>query len=87
MADRNRPKRLIAPVVKKLRLHDAKSDAAYWRTRTYQERLEALEEIREEYHRWRGDAQPGLQRVYSITKVKKPATGRAQDIADIENRE
>jgi hypothetical protein len=87
MADQNRPDRLIAPVVKKLRLSDAKGDAAYWRTRSVQERLAALEEIREEYHRWRGDAQPGLQRVYSIIKVKKPATGWAQDIADIEKLE
>lgn len=60
--------RMIAPVVKKVHLCDAKSDAAYWRTRTYQERIEALEQIREEYHRWKVDAQPGFQRVCSIVK-------------------
>jgi hypothetical protein len=60
--------RLIAPVVKKLHLNDVKDDSAYWRTRPYQERIEALEQIREEYHLWRADAQSGFQRVYSIVK-------------------
>jgi hypothetical protein len=68
MADQNRLDRLIVPVVQKLRLGEAKGDAVWWRTRSYQERLEALEEIREEYHHWRGDAQYRLQRVYTITK-------------------
>jgi hypothetical protein len=68
MADLSSPVRLIAPVVKKHRLSDAKTDTAYWRTRSYQERIEALEQIREEYHHWRGDAQSGFQRVYSIIK-------------------
>lgn len=62
------PPRLIAPVVHKVRLGEAKSDAAYWRTRSYQERIETLEQIREEYHQWKADVQPGFQRVYSIVK-------------------
>ncbi len=61
-------KRSIARVVRKMHLSDAKNDAVYWRTLSYQERIEALEQIREEYHRWKADAQPGLQRVYSIVK-------------------
>lgn len=60
--------RLIAPVVKKLRLGDPGNDLAYWRTRPYQERLEALESIRTEYHLWRGDAESRLQRIYTILK-------------------
>lgn len=68
MAKLTSPTRLIAPVVKKLRLNEPKDDAAYWRTRSYQERIEALEQIREEYHHWRADAQSGFQRVYSIVK-------------------
>ena len=58
----------IALVVKKLRFSDANTDAMYWRTLSYQERIEALEQIREEYHHWKADAQPGFQRVYSIVK-------------------
>jgi len=68
MTDPNSFTRLIAPVVKKLRLSEAKNDSAYWRTRSYRERIEALEQIREEYHHWRADAQPGFQRVYSVVK-------------------
>lgn len=62
------PTRLIVPVVKKRRLNEPKNDAAYWRTRAYQERIEALEQIRAEYHHWRADAQSGFQSVYSIGK-------------------
>ena len=68
MIDKTSPVRLIAPVVKKLHLGDSKNDAAYWRTLSYQERIEALEQIREEYHCWKADAQPGFQRIYSIVK-------------------
>ncbi len=68
MTNPNSATRLIAPVVKKIRLNEAKNDAAYWRTCSYQERIEALEQIREEYHHWKADAQSGFQRVYSIVK-------------------
>ena len=68
MADLTSSARIIALVVKKRRFMDGKNDAAYWRTLSYQERIEALEQIREEYHRWKADAQPGFQRVYSILK-------------------
>jgi hypothetical protein len=60
--------RKIAPVAKIVRLGDEKTDAAFWRTLTYQERIGALEQIREEYHRWKNDAQPGFQRIYTIVK-------------------
>jgi hypothetical protein len=68
MAESTLPGRLIAPVVTKLRFGEAKNDLAYWRTRSYQERLDALESIRTEYHLWRGDAESRLQRVYTIVK-------------------
>lgn len=68
MTDPAPPTHQIAPVVTKRRLGDAKKDAEYWRSRTYQERIQALEEIRLEYHHWRGDAESGFQRVYSIVK-------------------
>lgn len=60
--------RAIAPVVHKTSLAAQKNDAAYWRTRSYAERIAALEEIRREYHIWKGDVQSGLQRVYRIVK-------------------
>jgi len=58
----------IAKVVRITRLGKVKSDAAYWRTLSYQNRIAALEEIRADYHGWKFDTQPGLQRAYSIVK-------------------
>lgn len=63
-------KRQISLVVTKRKIGMPKTDARYWRGRSYTDRLQALEEIRQEYHQWKGDAQPGLQRVYRITKRK-----------------
>ncbi len=44
------------------------SDFAYWQTQPHQARLAALEEIRQEYNRWRYGAGQGFQRVYRIVK-------------------
>lgn len=52
----------------KVSIHRQKSDFAYWQTQPYQARLAALEQIRQEYHRWRYGAEPRLQRVYTIVK-------------------
>ena len=58
--------------VKKVSLHEAQSDAEFWRSRSPEERLEAVEEIRLEYHGWPEDPQdediPRLQRVYRVCK-------------------
>jgi hypothetical protein len=58
----------IQKVVQKGKLTDRKTDAAYWRKQPYVIRLAALEEVRQEYHRWRYGAQPRFQRVYRIVK-------------------
>ena len=67
--------RLIVPVVKKVNLHQMETDFAYWQSQPYQARIDALEEIRREYHslanlhlKDTADVQPGLQRVYRIVK-------------------
>jgi hypothetical protein len=58
----------IKKIVTKVKLNDKKTDSAYWRKQSYSARLAALEEIRQEYHRWRFGAEPGFQRVYTIVK-------------------
>ncbi len=58
----------ISKVVKKYKLHEQPKDFAFWQSKTHEERLNALEQIREEYHSWRHDAEPGFQRVYRIVK-------------------
>lgn len=62
-------------VVKKTSLLQQGNDFAYWQTQSYEKRIEALEEIRNEYMQWeqssRGDGdhvQPGFQRVFRIVK-------------------
>lgn len=58
----------IAKVVTKTSLHAAARDADYWRAQPPAERLRALEEIRREYHRWKYNAEPRLQRVLTVAK-------------------
>ena len=49
-------------------MHEQPNDFKFWQSKTYEERLEALEQIRKEYNSWRYDAEQGLQRVYRIVK-------------------
>ena len=59
---------IVQKTYTKATLRDQKSDFAYWQTQSYQVRLATLEQIRQEYHRWRYGAQPRFQRVYRIVK-------------------
>ncbi len=63
-----KPSPSIAKVCAKLKIGEQKSDFAYWQTQPYARRLVALEQIRQEFHRWKYDAEPGFQRVYSVVK-------------------
>jgi len=58
----------IKPTYALVRISEQKSDFAYWQTQPYELRLAALEQIRQEFHRWKYGAEPRLQRVYSIVK-------------------
>ena len=62
----------IAKVISKTKIGEQKSDFAYWQTKTYAERLAALEEIRREYNNWKyTDAEQRFQRVYRVVKLKQ----------------
>ena len=54
--------------VKKVSMRSQKSDAAYWRSLPYSQRLAALEEMRQDFIGWKYGAQPRFQRVYTIVK-------------------
>ena len=76
-------------VINKISLKQQTSDFKYWQQQTPQKRLEALEQIRQEYHQYKYNAQPRFQRVYTIIKLdnlkkNKLASGRLQDLADLE---
>jgi hypothetical protein len=61
----------IVNVVQKYKLGEQPSDLSFWKTKSYEERIEALEQIRREYNVWRYHVEPGLQRVYRIIKQKQ----------------
>ena len=58
----------IAKVVNKYKTGEQPSDFSYWQTKSFEARLEALEQIRKEYNSWRYHAEQGFQRVYRIVK-------------------
>lgn len=58
----------IEMVVTRTSLDRQTSDFQFWQTQSYQARIDALEQIREEYNRWKYHAEPGFQRVYRIVK-------------------
>ena len=60
----------ISKVIKKYKINEQPNDFLYWQSRSYEERLEALENIRKEYNLWRYNAEQGLQRIYRIVKRK-----------------
>lgn len=63
--------RKIERIVRMTNLHDEQSDFAYWQTKSYAERVAALEEIRREYNNWRyTDAERRFQRVWRIASLK-----------------
>ncbi len=61
----------ISKVVKKYDINNQPTDFSYWQSKSYQERLAALEQIRSEYNSWRYNAEQRLQRVYRIIKQKQ----------------
>lgn len=65
-------KRSVFKIVTKTKMNEEKSDFGYWQTKSYAERLAALEEIRSEYNNWKySDAEQRFQRVYRITQLKQ----------------
>lgn len=59
-------------IVTKAMLRDQPSDSAYWRSKSFAERLAALESIRREYNSWKyTDAEQRFQRVYRVVKLKQ----------------
>lgn len=57
-------------VIKKTSTREKQSDLEYWLTKTPQERLNALEFLRQQYINFNQNVQPRLQRVCTITKQK-----------------
>jgi hypothetical protein len=54
--------------INKVNIKKQNNDFNYWQEQSYQKRLEALEQIRQQYHQYKYNAEPRLQRVYTIVK-------------------
>lgn len=63
--------RKIEPVVAKYSLKEQPTDFAYWQTKSVEERLAALEMLRQQFYNYSDETTPRLQRVYRITQQKQ----------------
>lgn len=60
---------MIAKIIKKVPLRQSSSDYDYWQSRSANERIDALEMLRQQYIRFSQDAHQGVQRVIRMTKL------------------
>jgi len=60
----------IQKVVTKYKIGEQAGDFSFWKKQSYEERIEALEQIRKEYNSWRYNAEQGFQRVCRVIKQK-----------------
>ena len=63
---------MISKTIHIVKKNEQKSDYSFWKTQSYEARLRALEQIREEYNTRIYGAKQEFQRVYKIVKRKKP---------------
>ena len=57
--------------IEKLSFKEAElSDLQYWRTKTPEEKLDALQHLRELYYDLKNESRKGFQRVYRVIKQK-----------------
>ena len=55
--------------IRKLTLEEAeKADITYWKSKTSEERLDALQDLRELYYDLSNESRKGFQRLYRIIK-------------------
>lgn len=55
-------------VVRIINMKDDRGDRAYWMSKSPAERIDAIEILREQYMRFKGDVQHGLQRIYRVVE-------------------
>ena len=56
--------------IKIVNINEQPTDYNYWCSKSYAERLAALEIMRSEYNNWKYHAEQRFQRVYRITQLK-----------------
>jgi hypothetical protein len=61
---------MIAKTIRIIKKDEEKSDYLFWKTQSYEARLQTLEQIREIYNNWKYGSQQGFQRIYKVIKRK-----------------
>ncbi|MFO7867518.1 MAG: hypothetical protein R6V02_12020 [Candidatus Aminicenantes bacterium] len=57
--------------IKKLSIREAEQeDIFYWKSKTPEEKLDALQELREIYYQINKESRKGFQRIYRVIKEK-----------------
>jgi hypothetical protein len=60
----------ISKVIKKYKINEQPNDFSFWQSKSFEERLDALEQIRKEYNLLRYNAEQGFQIIFRIVKRK-----------------
>jgi hypothetical protein len=55
-------------IVRKIKRGQLTNDFSFWKNQSYEFRLATLEQIRNEYNKWKYDTDQGFQRVYTVIK-------------------
>ena len=61
----------IEPVVHKYQIKEQPNDYSFWKTKSDEERLEALELLRKQFYEYEYETLSGFPRVYQITQQKR----------------
>lgn len=57
-------------VISVIKKSDDGNDFKFWQSKSYQERIDAIETLRSQYFQMKKNVQQGLQRVYTVVKQK-----------------
>jgi hypothetical protein len=57
-------------VISVIKKSDDRNDFKFWQSKSYQERIDAIETLRSQYFQMKKNVQQGLQRVYTVVKQK-----------------
>ena len=69
--DQRKIERIVKPHVEIFSLKEEKSDYEFWRQQPVEKRLEALENMRQQYIKWTYGSEQGFQRVYRIIELSQ----------------
>jgi len=57
-------------VISVINKFDDRNDFKFWQSKSFQERIDAIETLRLQYFQMKKNVQQGLQRVYTVVKQK-----------------